>query len=86
MRTALIIAIGLVVLAAAALIARQLSGERAMALACGIFIPLWLAAALVNMWIGVSRAGYPVAEEWPIMLVIFLPPAAVAGLLWWKFS
>lgn len=86
MRTAIIILAGFAALAAAALIARFAAGERAMALACGIFIPLWLAAALINMWIGVSRAGYSVAEEWPIALVIFLPPALAAGWLCWKFS
>lgn len=86
MRTALIILAGFVVLAAAALIARQAGGDRALAIACGVFIPAWLAAALINMWFGVSRAGYSVAEEWPIALVIFLPPAIVAGYLCWKFS
>ncbi|HEY4372886.1 MAG TPA: hypothetical protein VGN52_13240 [Burkholderiales bacterium] len=86
MRTALIILAGFILLAAAALIARQAAGERALVLACGVFIPLWLAAALVNLWFGVSRAGYGVAEEWPIALAIFLPPAVVAGYLCWKFS
>ena len=43
-------------------------------------------AALVNMWIGVSRAGYSVAEELPIFLLIFALPAAAAGFAWWKLS
>jgi hypothetical protein len=30
------------------------------------FIPVWLVAAAVNMWIGVTRAGYSVGEEAPI--------------------
>jgi hypothetical protein len=38
------------------------------------------------MWIGVSRAGYSVAEELPIFLLIFALPAAGAGLAWWKLS
>jgi hypothetical protein len=85
MRTALFICAGLVVLALAAFGARAAGGERMMALAAGIFIVLWLAAALINMWIGVARAGYSVSEEFPIMLVIFVPPAAIAGFLCWKF-
>jgi hypothetical protein len=51
-----------------------------------IFIPLWLIAALINMWIGVSRAGYSVAEELPIFLLIFALPAAAAAFVWWRFS
>jgi hypothetical protein len=51
-----------------------------------IFIPIWLAAAAINMWIGVSRAGYSVVEEFPIFLLIFGFPAAAALLLRWKFS
>lgn len=86
MRTALIILAGFVLLAIAVLAARQFGGNKAMALAALLFIPLWLAAALLNMWIGVTRAGYSVGEELPIMLVIFAPPAALAGFLWWKFS
>jgi len=51
------------------------------------FIPIWLAAAAVNMWVGVSRADYSVAEEFPIFLVVFaIPAAAVAGFLRWRFS
>lgn len=86
MRTALFILGGLVLLGAAVFGARFAVGDRAIAMAAGIFIPVWLAAALINMWIGVSRAGYSVGEEFPIMLVIFVPPAALAGFLCWKFS
>ncbi|MDB5804954.1 MAG: hypothetical protein JWN73_2276 [Betaproteobacteria bacterium] len=86
MRTALFILGGLVLLGAAVFGARFAGGDRAIALAAGIFIPVWLAGALVNMWIGVARAGYPVGEEFPIMLVIFVPPAALAGFICWKFS
>jgi hypothetical protein len=51
-----------------------------------LFMPLWLIGAAVNMWLGVSHAGYSVAEEAPIFLAIFGVPAAVAGLLWWALS
>ena len=51
-----------------------------------IFIPIWLALAVYNMYMGVAHAGYSVADELPILLVIFAIPAAVAGLVWWKFS
>jgi hypothetical protein len=51
-----------------------------------LFMPLWLIGAGVNMWLGVSQAGYSVAEELPIFLAIVGVPAAVAGLLWWALS
>ena len=86
MRTVIIILAGFIILAAAAFAARQFGGDKVMSLVALVFIPLWLAAALINMWIGVTRAGYSVGEELPIMLLIFAPPAALAGFLWWKFS
>ena len=57
-----------------------------MVTAAKIFIPVWLVAALVNMWIGVSRAGYSVMEELPIFLAIFAIPGIAAAFIWWKFS
>ncbi len=50
------------------------------------FLPLWLVAAAVNLWLGVSRAGYSVAEEAPVFLVVFGVPPVVAAVLWWRFA
>ena len=88
MRTAIIIAGGLVLLAIFAVGARLLgrAGVESIALGAKAFIPLWLICALINMWIGVSRAGYSVAEELPIFLLIFALPAAAAAFVWWRFS
>jgi hypothetical protein len=38
------------------------------------------------MWVGVSRAGYTVAQEAPIAAAVFAVPAAVALFLWWRFA
>ncbi len=57
-----------------------------MAAAARWFIPVWLVAAGINMWIGVAKAGYSVAEEAPIFLVVFAVPAAVAILVAWSLS
>jgi hypothetical protein len=71
----------------ALLLASLLIGHLAGSMAKGAlaFIPIWLIAAAVNMWIGVNRAGYSYAEEFPIFLLIFAVPAAIAALLWWRF-
>jgi hypothetical protein len=71
--TVKVIAGGLLLLALCVLIGR-VSGAK-------LFIPLWLVGAGINMWIGVTRAGYSVAEEAPIFLVVFAVPAVVALLL-----
>jgi hypothetical protein len=81
MHTILVMAGGLVLLAVCLLVGRYIGSTGKGALA---FIPLWLIAAAVNMWIGVNRAGYSYADEFPIFLLIFLVPAAVAAWLWWK--
>ena len=87
MRTAIIIVGGLLLLGIFALAGWRMGGSaRGMATAAAVFIPVWLAAALVNMWVGVSQAGYSVAEEFPIFLAIFAIPAALAAFLWWRNS
>jgi len=87
-RTLIIITGGFVLLAICVFGSKMLGGGNNAAMVTGakIFIPLWLAAAGLNMWVGVSQAGYSVAEELPIFLLIFGLPAAVAGFVWWKFS
>ena len=86
MRTAIIIVGGVLLLGVFALVARFVGGTQAIVMAAKLFIPVWLVAALINMWIGVARAGYSIAAELPIFLVIFAIPAVVAAFIWWKLS
>jgi hypothetical protein len=58
----------------------------AMALAAKAFVPAWLIVALVNMWVGVSHAGYTLREELPIMLLVFAVPALLAAALIYQLS
>jgi len=51
-----------------------------------VFLALWLAATLVNMWVGVSKAGYSIKDEAPVALLVFAVPAIVAIVIWWRFS
>jgi hypothetical protein len=48
-------------------------------------VALWFVATAVNMYIGVTRAGYSFMEELPIFLLLFGVPAIVAVLLRTRF-
>lgn len=48
------------------------------------FTPVWLVISLVNMWVGVTHAGYSVQDELPILLVVFAVPAALAVVAIWR--
>jgi hypothetical protein len=72
MRTMIIILGGLALLGLALLTARWIGGT-------GTAPPVTAAK-------GVAPAGYSVAEELPIFLLIFAVPAAAAGFAWWKFQ
>jgi len=56
------------------------------AFAAKVFVPFWLVVAAVNMWVGVTHAGYSVKAESPIFLLNFLVPAVVAGLTAWQLT
>jgi hypothetical protein len=51
-----------------------------------VFVALWFVGAGINMWFGVTRAGYSVKEEIPFFFIVFLIPAVVALLVWWRYS
>ncbi|HTS53876.1 MAG TPA: hypothetical protein VMH26_11430 [Burkholderiales bacterium] len=86
MHTILVVAGGFLLLGVCLWVGRWIGGAETMITGAKVFVPIWLGVALLNMWVGVARAGYSVAEELPIFLVIFAIPAAVALFLWWKFS
>jgi hypothetical protein len=80
MHTILIIGGGLVLLAGMA-IAGRVIGQPSTALQ--LFLLIWLVVTAVNLWIGVTRAGYTVMQELPIALVVFGVPALIALALLW---
>jgi hypothetical protein len=75
---------GLALLALCLTAGRALGGGN-LGLATGakVFLPLWLLGAGVNLWVGVTRAGYSVADELPVFAMGFAVPAALAGVVWW---
>jgi hypothetical protein len=56
----------------------------AMDYATKAFIAIWFLVAALNMWVGISQAGYSFKEELPIFLLIFLLPVAIALFVKWK--
>jgi hypothetical protein len=84
MHTVIVLAVGFGVLGLCTLAGRILGGVPGAATAALVFLPLWFVGAGINMYVGVKRAGYSVAHEAPIFLVVFAVPAAVALLAWWK--
>ena len=86
MRTVLFLVAGFLLLGGSLLLGRLFSANypAATGVATLAYLALWLLIAGANMWVGVAKAGYSVAEELPIFLLIFGLPAVVAGILKWK--
>ncbi|MGD9942706.1 MAG: hypothetical protein AB7L76_23550 [Burkholderiaceae bacterium] len=57
-----------------------------LALAAKLFVPAWLAVSIANLWVGVNKAGYTLAQELPILLVVFGVPAIAAALIAWQLT
>jgi hypothetical protein len=87
MRTVIIILIGIALWAGCLGVAKLFAGPHSstFTIATVVFVAIWFVAAVVNMWVGVSRAGYTFREELPIFLLIFLLPVVVSVVAKWKF-
>jgi hypothetical protein len=87
MRTVMFLVVGLLLVAALLMLGKLFSTNypEAPRIATIVFVLLWLVIAGVNLWVGVSKAGYSFGEEAPIFLLIFAVPAAVAVLIKWRF-
>lgn len=66
-----------------ALVGRTLAGVNGIATAALVFLPLWLVAA-INTYVGVSSAGYTIAQATPIFVAVFTLPTAAALFTWSK--
>jgi hypothetical protein len=77
--TIIVIGVGVLLLGLCLLVGRFVGeGPPAVAGAALVFVPLWFIGAAINLWIGVSRAGYSVADEAPIFVLVFAIPVALA--------
>jgi hypothetical protein len=84
MHTVIVVAGGFVLLGLCAFVGHWLGGTGGMAAGALVFLPLWLIGAGINLYVGVKQAGYTIAEELPMFLLVFAIPAAVALFTWWK--
>jgi hypothetical protein len=87
MRTGLFLLSGFLLLVASLILGKLFSANYSggTTIATALFVVLWFVIAVTNMWVGVAKAGYSVAEELPILALIFGVPAAVAIVARWKF-
>jgi hypothetical protein len=85
MHTLKVIVIGFVVLVVCTVAGYLTAGTAGLSRAALIFLPVWAIGAGINMYLGVKRAGYSVADEAPIFLLVFAVPAAVAIGAWLKY-
>lgn len=83
MHTIIVLAIGFGLLGLCALAGYLAGGMPAIATAALVFLPLWFIGAGINMYMGIKMAGYSVAEETPMFLLVFGVPAAAALVAWW---
>jgi len=78
---------GAILLGVFALFGKLWGGDVAgVALGAKVFVPVWLLIALTNMWVGVTKAGYSVAQELPILFVVAAVPTAIATLMAWQLT
>jgi hypothetical protein len=87
MRTVLFLVVGFLLLSVCLLLGRLFSANYPSATytATTAFVSAWLLISAFNLWVGVTKAGYTVADELPIFVLIFAVPVAVAVFLKWRF-
>ncbi|GAB3102261.1 hypothetical protein GCM10027159_27890 [Lysobacter terrae] len=87
MHMAMVIGSGFVLFGLFMLFGKLWGGTAAdLGLAAKLFVPVWLIVSLTNMWIGVTKAGYSVREELPILFIVFALPAMVAAIAIWRLA
>lgn len=84
MHTILLYAAGIMLLAVFCLLGHLWGrGAPDVIRAAWAFLPAWAGVALVNLWVGVRHAGYPLSAELPILVVVFVVPALMAVTVIW---
>jgi len=66
------------------LLSTQKAGRRAAARVSLAFIVIWLLVTAGYVWFGVTQSSESVLSQLPAALLIFLPPALPAAVVWTK--
>ena len=85
MHTTFVIIAGLALLGLCLGVAHVLGGAAGVVRGASAFLPLWLVASGINMYVGL-RGGRSAAEEIPFLFLVFAIPAAAAFVVWWKLA
>ncbi len=84
MHTIKVIAAGLFVCAGIMLLSKLWTTTKSLTgAALSVFLAIWLIISVVNLWIGVYRAGYSIADELPIFALAFSVPAIASLFAAW---
>lgn len=81
---AVVLAVGLGLLAVCGFVGNVIGGNHGTSVGSLVFVPLWLVAAAINLYVGVKRAGHSIADELPMFLLVFAIPASAALVAWWQ--
>ncbi len=84
MHTVKVVSAGFGLLALCLLAGRHTGGRQGAAKGATAFLPLWLLGSAANLYVGVKKAGYSVAEELPMAAGVFGGPALIALGFRWK--
>jgi hypothetical protein len=84
MHTAFVLAGGFALLAVCGVVGQRIGGNPGTSTGALVFVPLWLVASALNLYVGVKRAGYALADELPMFELVFAIPASTALVAWWK--
>ena len=66
------------------LMSTQRAGRRAAARVSLLFIVIWLLVTAGYVWYGVTQSDESALGQLPAALLIFLPPAVPAAVVWTK--
>jgi hypothetical protein len=66
------------------LLTTQRSDKRALARVSANFVGLWFVVAAGNLYYSVTYAGGSLTDELPFAVLIFLPPAIPAAVIWFR--
>ncbi|MCB1694263.1 MAG: hypothetical protein KDI19_15935 [Pseudomonadales bacterium] len=85
MHTLIVAGFGLLVLVACLGIGFWVLGRKGMARGALVFLPIWVVAISIDLWIGIVHTGYTMREEAPVFAELLLVFAIPSFLVWRRY-